>query len=171
MALHDHLAQLPPDARKRSWTRLAAHGLGLPLRQIARRHHRYPRAGRRPRCTGARGRSKPMLCNALGKVGRHLPVAVDDEHVLGLGGLDVRDPRQQVIPVGMGGKALEVHDLGVDGDLLAEELDTSWRPPAGSGPRCPPPDSPRTRRCTPAARGCASGGGGYGPRRTYRRRR
>ena len=45
--------------------------------------------------------------------------------MLGLGGLDVSDPRQQVIPVGMGGKALEVHDLGVNGDLFAEELHTS----------------------------------------------
>ena len=67
---------------------------------------------------------KPRLFHALGEVGSHLPVAVDDEHVLGLGGLDVCDPRQQVIPVGVGGKALEVHDLGVDGDLLAEELHT-----------------------------------------------
>ena len=69
--------------------------------------------------------SKAQLFHALGKVGSHLPVAVDDEHVLGLGGLDVSDPRQQVIPVGMGGKALKVHDLGVNGDLLAEELHTS----------------------------------------------
>ena len=66
-----------------------------------------------------------QLFHALGEVGSHLPVAVDDEHVLGLGGLDVSDPRQQVIPVGMGGKALKVHDLGVNGDLLAEELHTS----------------------------------------------
>ena len=66
-----------------------------------------------------------QLFHALGEIGSHLPVAVDDEHVLGLGGLDVSDPRQQVIPVGMGGKALKVHDLGVNGDLLAEELHTS----------------------------------------------
>ena len=63
-----------------------------------------------------------QLLHTLGKVGRHFPVAVDNEHVLGLGCLDVGDPGQQVIPVGVGGKALEIHDLGVNGDLLTEEL-------------------------------------------------
>ena len=58
----------------------------------------------------------------LGKEGCHLPVAVDHENVLGLGSLKALDPCHQVIPVGMGGQALEVDDLGVDGDLLAEEL-------------------------------------------------
>ena len=45
---------------------------------------------------------KAQLFHALGKVGRYLTVAVNDEHALGLGRLDICDPREQMIPVGVG---------------------------------------------------------------------
>ena len=102
---------------------LAAHSLGLSLRQIAGSHDLILDQIIDLGVLGRMG-GEAQLFHALGEIGSHLPVAVDDEHVLGLGGLDVSDPRQQVIPVGMGGKALEVHDLGVNGDLLAKE---SWK--------------------------------------------
>ena len=60
--------------------------------------------------------------DGLGKQGRYLPVAVDDEHMLGLGLLEVGDPVQQMIPVGVGAETLEVDDLGPDGHILAEQL-------------------------------------------------
>lgn len=64
---------------------LTAHGLGLPFRQVAGSHdlilEQVVDLGVL-RCVG----SKAQLFHALGKVGSHLPVAVDDEHVLGLGG-------------------------------------------------------------------------------------
>ena len=50
-----------------------------------------------------------------------LAVAVDHKDLLG-GGREVLDPGQQVIPVGVGGQALEIDDAGVHGDLLAEQL-------------------------------------------------
>ena len=61
--------------------------------------------------------------DGLGEEGRYLPVTVDHKDMLGLRLLEVGDPAQQVVPVGVGGKALEIHDLGVDGDFLAEHLD------------------------------------------------
>lgn len=57
----------------------------------------------------------------VGKSGRNILIAVDDEHArwLGVKGLD---PLYEVVVIGVGGKALEVHDLRPDRDLLAEEL-------------------------------------------------
>jgi len=61
-----------------------------------------------------------------------LRVAVDHEDLLGVG-IVALDPPQQAVPVGVGGQAVEVDDLGPDGDLLAEELhrrDAVDEPPA-----------------------------------------
>ena len=100
----------------------AADGLGLPLGQIAGRQHLVGNQIVDFGVLGCVGGEAHAL-DGLGKEGRHLPVAVDHKDVLGLGLLEVGDPAQQVVPVGVGGKALEIHDLGVDGDLLAEHLD------------------------------------------------
>ena len=65
---------------------------------------------------------KAQLAHRLGKHRRHLPVAVDHEHVLGLGLLEMADPVQQMVVVGVGAEALEIHHLGPDGHVLAEQL-------------------------------------------------
>ena len=53
--------------------------------------------------------------------GRHVRVAVDDKDVRGLR-IERLDPLDQMVVVGVGGKALEIHDLRFDGNLLTEEL-------------------------------------------------
>ena len=58
----------------------------------------------------------------FGKHGRNVLVAVDDEHMRRLR-VEGLDPLDKVVMVGVGRKALEVDDLRLDGDLLAEELD------------------------------------------------
>ena len=119
--LHDHLAHGHQPIIGGAGAGAGGGGLGLPLGKIA-----LLQLGVRDEVIdlgilGSMGTEAQAL-DALGEVGSHLPVAVDHEDVLGLGGLHVLDPGQQVIPVGVGGEALEVHDLRPDGDLLAEEL-------------------------------------------------
>ena len=65
-----------------------------------------------------------QVLDALGEEGRHLPVAVDHENVLGLGLLELADPIHQMVVVGVGAEALEIHHLGPDGYLLTEQLHT-----------------------------------------------
>lgn len=65
---------------------------------------------------------KAQLTHGLGKHRRHLPVAVDHENMLGLGLLEMADPVQQMVVVGVGAEALEIHHLGPDRHVLAEQL-------------------------------------------------
>ena len=60
----------------------------------------------------------------LGVDGRHLAVAVNHEHMGSLRRIKVLDPVHQVVVIGVRAEAGEVDDLGPDGHVLAEELDT-----------------------------------------------
>ena len=135
----------------------AAGGLGLPLRQVAGLQDLARRSGRTPPCTGARGRRSPGLSTDSWRRTAPPPGPRGPRTRAGAWGTFHRlDPGEQMVPVRVGGEALEVHDLRVDGDLLAEELHAARTPSSRlTGPGCPPPGSPRTPRCTPAARGCA----------------
>ena len=63
-----------------------------------------------------------QLGHGLGEHRCHLAVAVYDEHMGGLCRIKVLDPVHQMIVVGVGAEALEVHDLGPHGDVLAKQL-------------------------------------------------
>ena len=62
-----------------------------------------------------------LVVEGLGKQLGDRAVAVDHKDLLGGGG-EAADPVQQVGAVGVGAEALEIHNAGVDGDLLPEEL-------------------------------------------------
>ena len=62
------------------------------------------------------------LVQVVGEELGDLLVPVDYKDLLRPGG-EVLHPLQKVVPVGVGGQALEVDDLGPDGDILAKELD------------------------------------------------
>ena len=118
---HEHLAHGHQPLVGRAGL-AATDGLGLPLGQVAGREHLVGGQIVDLRILGRMGNEAHAL-NGLGEERRHLPVTVDHKDVLGLGFLEIRDPAQQVVSVGVGGKALEIHDLSVDGDFLAEHLD------------------------------------------------
>ena len=61
------------------------------------------------------------LVQAVGKNFRHVFIPVDHKDLL-WGGGEVGGPGQQMVPVRVGAEALEVLQMGLDGDLLAEEL-------------------------------------------------
>ena len=65
---------------------------------------------------------KAQSLHRLGEYRRHLPVAVYDKHMGGLFRGEVLYPVHQMVVVGVGGKSLEIHDLGPHGDFLAEQL-------------------------------------------------
>ena len=119
-ALHKHVAHGHQPLVGRAGPH-AAGGPGLPLREIPGLNHLVGDQVVHLRVLGRVGGEAQAL-DGLGEEGRHLPVPMDHEHMLGLGRLDGLDPRQQVVPVRVGGEALEVLDPRVDGDLLAEEL-------------------------------------------------
>ena len=78
---------------------------------------------------------KAQLRHRLSKHRRHLPVAVDHENVLGLGLLELADPIHQMVVVGVGAEALEIHHLGPDGYLLTEQLHTGSAVQQGTAQR------------------------------------
>ena len=71
------------------------------------------------RCVGGHA----LFPEGVGEDFRHLGVAVDHKDLLGGGVVHMVDPVQQVVPVRVGGQALEVMDGGVHRDVLAEEAD------------------------------------------------
>ena len=63
-----------------------------------------------------------QLIQVVGEELGDLAVPVDHKDLLRLG-REMPHPLQQMVPVGVGGEALEVDHLGPDGDVLAKQLD------------------------------------------------
>ena len=59
----------------------------------------------------------------LGKEGGYLPIPVHHKNMLGLWMLEVGNPADEMIPIRVGGEAVEIGNVGVDGNFLAKKLD------------------------------------------------
>ena len=116
----EHVAQLHQPLIRAGGLGRALVGAGPALRQIAGRELLV---GDQVVLLGVLGRvgGKAQGLHRVGIHRRHISVAVHHEHMGGPGRVKVLDPVDQMVVIRVGGKPLEVDDLGADGDILAEQ--------------------------------------------------